>query len=266
MENEKPNAISIASKLLELNILPWRRAIYILLLTLIPSYIYPNALVDIYSAKLSYDDHHNSKGVKLIDVKSILVQDRANYHKYKKIDIEDSKDLLFSENNRMKLLDKLDINISAEDENMIINTEPIVIVGISKKNIYIKIVDTNNTKTKWKAPKNLTMLDDGDDPMICPRLDEIDKACQDIGGRVPTIGELLAEIVKCKSRAKGKNEEYYKCYQEIGFVDSFNYEWHLASTKVEDNSSAIWTAYFYDATVQKTPSDECASLSCIVAE
>jgi hypothetical protein len=51
----------------------------------------------VYIARLSSVDHFNSKGKRLNSAASIINQDRANYHRFKKRDSADQYDVLFSE-------------------------------------------------------------------------------------------------------------------------------------------------------------------------
>ncbi len=60
---------------------------------------YANELVDSYVARLSAQDHFNSKGVRLESVAAIIRQDRANYHKFNLRDPEDTYDGVFLANN-----------------------------------------------------------------------------------------------------------------------------------------------------------------------
>jgi len=60
--------------------------------------------LDSYTARLSTEDHFNSRGLRLSSVAAIVRQDRANYHKFGKRDTEDTYDSFFaSKNNRAKL-------------------------------------------------------------------------------------------------------------------------------------------------------------------
>jgi len=54
-----------------------------------------------YEARLSYRDHFNSHGSRLETVAGIIRQDRANYHRYRRRDAEDTWDRFFdSKENR----------------------------------------------------------------------------------------------------------------------------------------------------------------------
>ena len=64
-----------------------------------------------YEARLSAQDHTTSDGAKLSDVASILRQDRANYHKFKKRDADDQTDDFFSSAKNRVLIDSYFKNV-----------------------------------------------------------------------------------------------------------------------------------------------------------
>ena len=90
----------------------------------------------LYDARLSAQDHTSSDGSKLLDVASILRQDRANYHKFKKRDTDDQTDTFFSSAKNRELIDSysknvyLDNPMSAKDKNAILNGTPLVRVSL----------------------------------------------------------------------------------------------------------------------------------------
>ena len=81
-----------------------------LLLLATPAVAYDG--LDLYSARISAKDRVNSKGVALRDLPSILAQDRANYHRFKKRDPQDEKDVTFLTPASRTLFQKAKIKIS----------------------------------------------------------------------------------------------------------------------------------------------------------
>jgi uncharacterized protein (DUF2147 family) len=90
----------------------------------------------LYEARLSAQDHTSSDGSKLTDVASILRQDRANYHKFKKRDAEDQTDAFFSSAKHRELIDSYFKNVysdnpmNAKDKQAILNGTPLVRVSL----------------------------------------------------------------------------------------------------------------------------------------
>jgi len=80
-------------------------------------------------------------------------------------------------------------------------------------------------QTDWKDAKNI---------------------CSSLGGRLPNIDELRAEVRKCggiidsykKNRA---NKSYQACYKNNGFN---NNDWYWSSTTYKGNSGNAWIVYF----------------------
>jgi len=51
--------------------------------------------IDLYDCRISAQDRVNSRGEKLLSIRDILAQDRANYHRFGKRDRQDSGDYSF---------------------------------------------------------------------------------------------------------------------------------------------------------------------------
>jgi len=68
--------------------------------------IKPQGAIDHYYAVLSSADHRNSSGKALKSAASILRQDRANVHRFKKRDKRDDKDELYADGKRRVSLEK----------------------------------------------------------------------------------------------------------------------------------------------------------------
>ena len=90
----------------------------------------------LYEARLSAQDHTSSGGAKLSDVASILRQDRANYHKFKKRDADDQTDDFFSSAKNRELIESYFKNVysgnpmSAKDKQAILSGTPLVRVSL----------------------------------------------------------------------------------------------------------------------------------------
>lgn len=89
-----------------------------------------------YVARLSAQDHISSNGAKLSDVASILRQDRANYHKFKKRDADDQTDDFFTSAKNRELIESYFNNVysgdpmSAKDKQAILSGTPLVRVSL----------------------------------------------------------------------------------------------------------------------------------------
>jgi hypothetical protein len=95
---------------------------------------------DVYFAKLSYKDHHNSSGIKLHTVAGILRQDRANYHKFYRRDAEDTPDFFFKSKRNRSIYEGIlqRSSISRSVRNAILYGEPRIMVTIYDSN-YVSI-------------------------------------------------------------------------------------------------------------------------------
>ena len=84
-----------------------------------------------YRARLSRNDHHNSRGVELRSAAGIVRQDRANYHRYVEQDFDDQYDSMFADrDNRAWLEDALEDTMSASVERQILRGTPVVEVRV----------------------------------------------------------------------------------------------------------------------------------------
>lgn len=86
-----------------------------------------------YLARLSAQDHENSKGTPLTSAAAILRQDRAIWHEIGGADDEDQADDFFSKKSNRAAFEKLLENgsIGAAEERAIVNGTPLVKVTIS---------------------------------------------------------------------------------------------------------------------------------------
>jgi hypothetical protein len=74
-----------------------RKAIFFLLFGIIfQGMLYADYLKETYVARLSYQDHFNSRGMRLETAAGIIRQDRANFHRFHRRDREDAWDRFFS--------------------------------------------------------------------------------------------------------------------------------------------------------------------------
>ena len=101
--------------------------------------IQADELLDTYVARLSANDHFNSKGKRLRSVAAIMRQDRANYHKFGIRDSEDTGDDFFSNKSNRAILERM-LNrgyISEKTKNAILNKTPLILVQIFDD--YVKV-------------------------------------------------------------------------------------------------------------------------------
>ncbi len=96
-----------------------------------------------YRARLSYQDHQNSRGTRLVRVKDILSQDRANFYKVGG-DTEDQAESYFrSKNERvtMRSLDMIPVDMGySRWRNTILYGTPLVEVTIYPNHLDVKIL------------------------------------------------------------------------------------------------------------------------------
>lgn len=96
----------------------------------------------IYRARLSYRDHHNSKGVRLKSADGIIRQDRAWVHRYDKTDPEDDLDPVFDGiKMRGQMEDLLAGSLSRSDKSRILDTNPLIEVWIWEHKLDVHFVD-----------------------------------------------------------------------------------------------------------------------------
>ena len=97
-------------------------------------------LLEVYTARLSSRDHFSSKGERLRKVAEIIRQDRANFHKYDRRDLEDEGDGYFdSADNRAALERMLERgSCSASARRSIVNGTPLIRVKVYTG--YIQVV------------------------------------------------------------------------------------------------------------------------------
>ena len=122
---------------------------------------------DFYIARISRKDHYNKWGKKLTKVADILQQDRANFYKFNKNDIEDFADVFFfKKENRFKIRKMLENGyISNKTAYQIINGTPLIKVDIYKNSLNVSLYhygtnanqlnyenSTNNRKTALNVP------------------------------------------------------------------------------------------------------------------
>jgi len=96
-----------------------------------------------YRARLSYHDHQNSRGKRLVKVKDVLRQDRANLYK-KGGDPEDQRDSYFHTGegrNTMEWIKMHSVGRSyASMKEIIVNGTPLVEVNVRQNGLHIKIL------------------------------------------------------------------------------------------------------------------------------
>jgi uncharacterized protein YraI len=87
---------------------------------------------EVYYAKLSAQDHYNSRGIRLNSVAAILRQDRANFHKYFRRDPEDTGEPFFANEYNRSMLEQIIRRsyIPPQIRNAILYGEPYVRVTV----------------------------------------------------------------------------------------------------------------------------------------
>jgi hypothetical protein len=109
---------------------------------------YANEMVDSYMARLSAQDHFNSKGARLKSAAAIIRQDRANYHKFNLRDPEDTYDSVFGEVSNRAALERM-LNkghTTPEAQQAILNETPLIRVNIYKYYVDVLVVTDELTK------------------------------------------------------------------------------------------------------------------------
>lgn len=89
-------------------------------------------LIGSYVARLSANDHFNSKGERLTLPALIIRQDRANFYKFGRFDVEDEDDNFFRNIKNRELLQKfLQQGHTTHDAyHSIVNRQPLIQVNI----------------------------------------------------------------------------------------------------------------------------------------
>jgi len=97
--------------------------------------------IDSYYARLSAQDHFNSKGQRLTGVAAIIRQDRANFHVFGRIDAEDDDDSFFSLKKNRQKLEKMVANgrVTKAARQEIINGTPLIHVEIYRDYVNVTI-------------------------------------------------------------------------------------------------------------------------------
>jgi hypothetical protein len=108
-------------------------------------------LIASYTARLSSQDHFNSRGVRLRNVAAIIRQDRANFHRFGVRDAEDEGDGFFEKkSNRAKMERMLNSGgTTVAVRSKIINGTPLVridIYGLGNSGTYIRVEDLAHNK------------------------------------------------------------------------------------------------------------------------
>lgn len=112
-------------------------------LAFLPQNVRADQLLDTYVARLSYADHHNSKGQPITTVAGIIRQDRANFHKFGQEDPEDTYDSVFGNaHNREVLESKLARgHCSASARRSILYGTPLIRVKIYRTHVDVTVLD-----------------------------------------------------------------------------------------------------------------------------
>jgi len=110
-----------------------------------------------YKAKLSGRDHFNSKGQRIKKAYGVLLQDRANYYRFRRRDKADRKDCFFKTQKTRKLLKHMFKRgkISPSIQKEIVNSTPTVKVKIYSDYLKVKILKKGGKK-KYKKKKRVS--------------------------------------------------------------------------------------------------------------
>ncbi|MCB1479077.1 MAG: hypothetical protein R3D43_00875 [Tepidamorphaceae bacterium] len=122
--------------------------------------------IDGYVARLSVDDHYNSKGVRLDNVAAIIRQDRANFHKFGIRDPEDESDGFFSNKGNRALLEKMLRKGKTPGwvYDAIVNDTPLIQVTVYNDFVEVAILDENSGAGGAPAGGNPPVADGGGMP------------------------------------------------------------------------------------------------------
>lgn len=113
-----------------------------------------------YLARLSAQDHFNSKGRYLPNIPNIqpgdiILQDRINYHRHTHRDSADQDDPLYNAWGANKFIDYFDKGpffITPQDGEQIMQAEPVVEVAIAQEGIYVRVVQGASRLSQDASP------------------------------------------------------------------------------------------------------------------
>ncbi len=107
-----------------------------------PETSYSNTNSNSYNTRLSKKDHYNSRGARLKSVSDIIRQDRANYHKKRTHDSEDSWDGYFGTLKAREKMSRMHINVYGGKNAIksIKNGTPLINVEINGNSLNVRIV------------------------------------------------------------------------------------------------------------------------------
>ena len=95
----------------------------------------------VYRARLSAQDHVSSSGARLTTVNDILRQDRANWHRFHRPDVEDEGDPLFGDMAARARFDRLSFRGSDDDARAaILHGTPLVEVSVYQNGVSVVIL------------------------------------------------------------------------------------------------------------------------------
>lgn len=102
-----------------------------------------------YVARLSWQDHHASDGVRLDTVAGIIRQDRANFHRFGRRDPEDESDPVFGSTANRGTLERMLLrgSVTARARQAILRGEPLISVQIFADRVVVDIVEASYTRS-----------------------------------------------------------------------------------------------------------------------
>ncbi len=96
----------------------------------------------VWRARLSHADHHNSGGKRLSAALDVVVQDRANVHRFGRVDPEDEVDERFTDRAARRELRSLLMNkIDAATSRRIVRGSPLVEVRVAATGASVRVVE-----------------------------------------------------------------------------------------------------------------------------
>jgi len=98
-------------------------------------------LVESYTARIGIEDHYSSRGTKLEGIAAIIRQDRANYHKFLKRDLDDTGDNFFASKSNRAILERMleSGSITMEARSAILYDNPLIEVRVYNNHIEVEL-------------------------------------------------------------------------------------------------------------------------------
>jgi len=164
--------------------------------------IRPQHTDEVYRARLSAQDHVNSKGKPLREAVAVVRQDRANVHKFGKRDSGDLLDSTFGSRSQRSWLTKdAIVDFAPGAEEIILNRTPYVQVHVGDPAVFVEIIEPGESYTAPKKQRRKKA-----DPDAVSRC--VEKWCN--SGRCP--GDECPEFDRCLGRAGVPKSRRWGCW------------------------------------------------------